>query len=42
MACFILTAIFIVLPLSAKSISVYPSDISIAPVLQTTSDFISA
>ena len=39
---YILTGLFIFLPLSAKAISVYPSDITIFPTPQTTNDFISA
>ncbi|GMQ83885.1 MAG: hypothetical protein BMS9Abin06_0630 [Gammaproteobacteria bacterium] len=39
---YILTGLFVILPLSAKAISVYPSDITISPTPQTTNDFISA
>lgn len=39
---YIITGLFIILPLSAKAISVYPSDIAISPTPQTSNDYLFA
>lgn len=42
MAYYVLAGLFIIMPLSAKATSVYPSNITVTPTPQTTNDIISA
>ena len=39
---YILTGLFIILPLSAKAMTIYPSDIAISPTPQTNNDYLYA